>query len=58
MMSVRHRIDHLWTAKSCSDSDRSSLPPPLMGLSWEILKNISECPDLENDANTLTCRAH
>jgi hypothetical protein len=32
-----HKIDHRCTVKSCSDSDKSSLPPPLMGLSWDIL---------------------
>lgn len=41
-MIVRHKIDHLCTVKSCSDSDKSSLPPPLMGLSCEILVIISE----------------
>ena len=40
-MIVRHKIDHLCTVKSCSDSDKSSLPPPLIGLSCDMLRFVS-----------------
>lgn len=39
---VRHRIDHLWTACSCSCNGNDSLPPLLTGALWLALWFVSE----------------